>query len=790
MHFLEIRLALRNLFRNRFYTLLNVSGLAISLATVILIAGSIRDELNWDSWHVNGDQISRLTLQMMSQEGQPFSAFSMPGIAPELTAALPQVEAAARVTWPFEMRVRQGDQPMELWDNVRLVDPEFLTIFTIPLAVGDPLTALNEPNSVVLSHETAIAFFGDQNPIGETFLLNERTEVQVTGVTEPLPGNTHLPFNMLAPIQIYGDETLSSWGWMNFGTYLLLAEGTTDLDKTALWEEFFYPRVDRSGLELGLQPLNEIHFAGDLVDGIQAGVTTRYQVYGLASIALLILIIATINFMNLSASLATRRIREVSVMKVIGARRSNLIVQMLVESVFIALFAGAFALLIAELVLPHYAQLISQPSLPSLFSDFQILTLHGMVTIIVGLLAGLYPALLFSSYRPSSALKGEIVRGVKVSRVRQTLVVAQFSISIIFIAGTFLINHQLAFASRMDLGFEKENVLLLSSNRDFRASFDDYLNRFRNLPEIQAATYASGIPGNSIGQTSILPEGQEERIALRYLSVEEQALETFGLEMVEGRFFSTDFPFDRLTDSTGNVILNEAAVRYLGWDGPVVGRTVQNGSEEWSSTVVGVVKDFNQKSLHNKIEPMMLIIYPQWSNTIALRYKTNNLPVLIEDITELWEEIMPAYPAQISFVDEQLNELYQEDRQQSTILRLSSVLAMFVASLGMVGLATFAAQRRTKEVGVRKVLGASVLQVARILVKEFMLLAIIANVVAWPVAIILMNRWLDSFAYHVTVAWWILPVAGLIAVVLVVLVTGLIAVRAGALKPVDMLRCE
>ncbi len=790
MHFVELRLALRTLLRNRFYNLLNLAGLSISLAIVILVAGSIRDELNWDTWSSNRDSIYRLTMQMKSQDGKPCSAFSMPGIAPELKAAVPSVESFTRITWPFEMRVRRDNEPMEMLSTIRLVDPEFLTIFEIPLEFGDPAKALNEPNSCVLSHETAVAWFGTANPIGQPVLVDEENEMVVTGVAAPLPGNTHLPFNMLLPISLFGEETLASWGWMNFGTYLLIPGGADTITDTLPWNEFFYPRVDRTRLEFALQPLSEIHFAGDTVDGIHAGVTTPNKVYGLASIALLVLIIATINFMNLNASLASRRVREVSMLKIIGARRGNLIVQQLAESLLIAFVAGAAALLIAELVLPHYANLLAQPNLAKPLADPAMLALHTGITLLAGLFAGLYAALLFSAHRPSAALKGELAGGIKISRVRRTLVVVQIAISIVFVAGTIVIQQQLAFVSRMSLGFDRENVMLIRGNNEFRAHYDDYLNRFRTHPEVLAATYASGIPGNTIGQTSVLPEGQTDQIALRYFTVEEQALETFGLEMAEGRFFSTDYPFDRLSDSTGNVILNEAAVRSLGLEEPVVGRTMRIGSREFNSTIVGVVKDFNQNSLHSQIEPMMLLVYPNWSNTIALRYRSQDLPRLVDDVTAIWNEMLPAYPPQISFMNDRLNGLYQADRQQATLLKLSSVLAILVASLGLIGLATFAAQRRTKEVGIRKVLGASSLQVTRILTKEFLLLALVANVIAWPVAIVVMRRWLAGYAYHVSFAWWILPAAGLLAAAVVALVTGLIALRTSSLKPVETLRYE
>lgn len=794
MNLLTMRLALRNLLRQRFFTLINLAGLALGLATVLLLTGSIYDELHWDTWHTNGDRIQRLYMAAKNQEDTRLVAYTMPGIAPELEQSLPQVEYAVRVFGGTRQRIRHGDKPFEYAESVYLTDPNFFEIFTFPLKYGDPATALDSPGKMVLSAKKAEQMFGDVNPLGELVYLGGDDPFTVTGVAEEPPGNTHIPFAMLLPVVEIGEEYLSSWSWMNFGTYLLLSEGTdpVQLVDSEEWNGFFYPRVDIDEREFFLQPLSEIHFGGETILAPQVGVTTRTTLLVLVGIGLLVLTISTINFMNLSTALASRRMRESAVLKVVGAGRGGIVVQQLMESLLCSIAAGLIAIAIAQILHPYFSSMIAKPDLTIPTERPVLMVIYAGVLLLVGIAAGLYPGWFLARSEAVNALKGTATRGAKGSRARQGLVMVQYVISIVFIISTIIIHNQLAFVNRVDLGFDRERVITFSGVGGEMQRMEDLLARFRRLPGVVAATYASGIPGRSMGVLSVIPEGKQDRQLLRFLTVEEDALNTFRLEMVTGRFISRDHPFDIMTDSTGSVVLNEAAVRYLGWEDDPLSHTLKLGSNEHDASVVGVVKDFHQNSLREKIEPMMLLKLEgfRYANTVAVRYDRDDVRPLMDDIRTTWMEVFPGYPIRFSFMDQKIDELYQRDRQQALILQISSILAILIASLGLIALTTFAAQRRTKEIGIRKVLGAETSQLVALMLREFVLLVALANIVAWPVAYYAMSRWLDGFVFSIPFTWWTLPVAGIAALLFAVLSTSFIALRTAARNPVDTLRYE
>jgi putative ABC transport system permease protein len=791
-----IVVAIRTLFRQKGYSLLNILGLAIGMAACLLITSFVREDIMWDSFHKNSDNIYRVS-QVQSFGGiEPqHVAYTAFPVGPAMEADLPEVVSATRFH-RGNQQVFSIDDTRILQDDIAYVDPSFLKIFSYPLLVGDAETVLDQPNSVLMKEEVAKKYFGDENPIGQMIQINDEFEAVVTGLLDEFPARSHLNFDVIFPmdarLQHYPDERRENWGNNSMATYVLVSGIESVTEYKTKMNEFFAKNRDMENVEFYLEPFSDIHLnSGHIKYQINENRSSMKSVYTVSIIASFLLIIAVINYMNLATARSIRRAREVGMRKVVGANRANIIFQFLGESMILTTISMILAVVTAKLIEPYFGELAGREvifnPLDGSFGTFSIIA----ITLFTGIVSGLYPAFILSSFKPISVLKGRFESKSSGTWMRRGLVVFQFVTSITFIIGISVVLRQMHYAQYKDLGYDKEHVLgLYTADEGFWDRWDDHKVRFENIPGVTSVSASGRIPVWGGGQTSVTIDGFDDEWLMSYYLCDEDQQETMGMEMALGRFFSKDFPTDVATfDSTnqGALVLNEAAVRKLGWENPL-GKEISM----WSTTipVIGVVKDFHFAPLTEEIEPMMFVNSHYDRGFFSLRVSTDDIPALVENVEAVWGEIMPGIDSNHFFLNEIFEQLYTEELRLSTLLKIFSGLTIFIACLGLVGLASYATQRRTKEISVRKVLGASVPQILTLVSKEFAILVVVANLVAWPIAYYLMNMWLENFAYKLSIAWWIFPLAGIAAFVIALISTAWQAWRAALTNPSQALRSE
>jgi putative ABC transport system permease protein len=792
--------ALRNLVRQKWFSLLNILGLALGMAGALLIFSLVEIDLTWDNFHENSDRIIRLIeKQDFGEDELTDVAWIMPAIGPQIVEEFPEVVAQTRMMISGSMLIERGDQ--KIYErNGAYVDSTWFQIFSFELEAGDPNTCLTSKEAIVISRVAADKYFeADENPLGLTLLIDGSRTATITGIMAKPPQASHLDFDFLYPFHGVNldrpEYDVDSWGGNNHACYLLLNNPIEDL--TAFGEkvtELYHRHGSWEGLIFWAQHLDDMHLYSDHIemDGLNAGATNVTAVLTLASIGLFILIIACINFMNLSTARATKRAREVGMRKVSGATRGSLILQFLGESLLIAFISMVIAGGLAHLAEPHFETLANRMIELNVFDGgFTTITLLA-ITLICGLLAGLYPASVLSSFTPASILRGSGNGSVSTGGtwLRRGLVVFQFAISIVLIISTGVIYNQIQYVKAQDLGFDGEQVLVLPINYNpFWESEESFRNEISSISGVVMTSSASATPGRGSGQSGMRPEGSEKSYMTEQLICDENYAETLGLTVAEGRFFSREFSGDYLTqeDSVGTVVLNEAAVRQFGWENPI-GKTVRI----WGNrlTVVGVIKDYHYFSLHNEISPLFMIASDDWKSYISIRFETDDVTHIVEGVEEVWNEMFPDAIFSYRFLNEQFEQRYMRDKREAQLLQTFSILAIFIACLGLLGLAAYATQRRIKEIAVRKVMGATITDILRLITKEFTVLVIVANLIAWPVAWYLMNQWLNNFAFRSPMPFWMFAVAGVGALLIALIATGSTALRASNANPSDTLRSE
>ncbi|MRS64569.1 FtsX-like permease family protein [Larkinella terrae] len=801
-----LKIAFRNLKRQKVSTSINVIGLAIGLATCILIMLYVQDELSYDRYNEKADRIFRVGLKLQLN-GKDIGGYGLgQNAARDLKQEFPEVLKVTRVRGWSEF-VSYGTTSFRQ-DNLLLVDSTFFDVFTIPFLKGNPSRALAEPNTVVLTEETARKYFGKQDPIGKIISFgSDKSPFRVTGVVRNVPANSHFQFDMLATLA--GRDQIIDWpGWLynlSYETFLLLPEhydykkleakipqlaekqiGSEILKWMKLTPKQFRERGDDFGVFL--QPLTDIHLYSK-TDSNPGGAIT--YVYVLTAIAAFMLLIACVNFMNLSTATAVRRSREVGVRKVLGSVKGQLQQQFLIESILLATVALLVGLLIVSMALPFFNQLTSKTLTINLLTQPSIAA--GLVagTVLVGLLAGSYPAFYLASFKPVLVLKGRMVAGRGSFNLRSGLVVFQFFVTISLIIATVTADRQLRYMQAQKVGFDHEQVLVIHDThmlRNNEAVFRDQITRF---PQVVSGSISGQVPvgrSNMDNTTVRAKDNPDQGVMTRFYFVDPEYIPTLGMRMVQGRNFSKSFP----SDASG-VILNETAVQALGWQKNPIGReligyTDDNGVQI-IYRVVGVVSDFHFESLRQKIGPLAMFLGRN-SGNILVKTRTENLPQFLASLKQQWESYSPAAPFSYSFLDDRFAQVYVGEQKIEQVLTLFSSLTIFIACLGLFGLATHTAEQRTKEIGVRKVLGASVGSVVALLSKDFLKLILIALVLASPFAWWGMNRWLEEFAYKVTIDWWIFALAGLLAVGIALLTVSFQSIKAALTNPVKSLRSE
>ena len=792
--------AIRNMKRQKLYSFINIAGLSVGLACCILIVLYIHFELSYDRYHQNADRIYRV-IEMSKEEGKTDYSTTTPApLAPALAAEFPEIKQAVRFfhpSWIEKWRI-SVEHKIFFEENVFFTDPQALEVFSFPLVQGNSSDALREPNTAVINEDMAQKYFGNSNPLGKTFILNS-TEMKITGIAQNIPPNSHFRSDFLVSFSTLGHpsfrnfvyDMLTDWRSHNFHTYLLLGEGNSYLGLqnkfVPFLEKHFNTKISNSGIYL--QPLKDIHLnSKNFSYEITSTNSDIAYVYIFSAIALFVLIIACINYMNLTTARSANRAKEVGTRKVVGASRLQLVQQFLGESVALLLIALLFALILVSFFLPTLNSLTDS----SFKIDFKNLTsIAGLMlsaALVLGVAAGIYPALFLSTFHPLNILKGNIYSGLKRIQFRRLLVVVQFAISIVLIIGTMVIRNQLQYCLNKNLGFDKEHLVVIPVRESKTIiEFNSLRNKLLQHPEIMNVASSSSLPGKTIGTRGFLPEGNEWNPRFS-MFVDYDFIPTMGMEIVEGRNFSKEFS----TDLDDAYIINEAAAKEFGWDSAVGKSLFWRGDKNRKGEVIGVVKDFHFMSLHQKIEPFILhLLQPgQGFGYITIKVNTQNIFNLLNTIRKDWQEFNPRAPFEIFFLDENLNRLYVSEKRMLKVSEIFASLAILIACLGLFGLASYVAEQRTKEIGIRKALGASTGSIIILLSKEFTKLVVISNVLAWPIAYYTMNKWLQDFAYRVSIGVQTFLLAGALAFVIALFSVGYQSVRSALANPVKALRYE
>ena len=803
------KIAFRNLWKNKGYSAINIIGLAMGIATCLLITLYVLDELRFDRFNNKADRIYRINADIKFGGEEQKLAVAPDPMAFTMVKDYPEVENAVRFRNYGPSLVKKGNENIKE-ERVIYTDSTLFDVFTLPMIAGNPKKALAEPNTVVISETIANKYFNSTNVLGKTLRFDNRNEFKITGVIKDVPENSHFKFDFFVSLAGVEEARQNIWLSFNFNTYLLLRK---DADVRSfkrkfdeMLEKYMFPQAlellkinaedfKKSGnyVNLSLIPLTDIHLRSDRI--AELGPNSDIQiVYIFSIIAVFILLVACVNFMNLSTARSANRAKEVGIRKVLGTQRKNLVSQFLTEAVVMSLIAFVFAIAITLLLLPHLNQLSLKNITLSIQEHPVLFPLLIGFAIMVGLLAGSYPAWYLSAFRPIQVLKGTLAGGFKRSYLRSSLVVFQFFISIVLIISTIIIYNQLNYIRNKKIGFNKEQVILVRDAYVLDKKAETFKQEVLKYPEIVSGTKSGYLPVSNSGRDneSLFPEGQIENdkaVSTQVWTVDQDYVKTMGMQIVTGRDFSTEFP----TDSSA-IILNETAVKLFGFSGNPLGRKVTelvdlNAKTTRDYTVIGVVKNFNFESLRQNIGSLCMKIGND-PGTISFRMKTADMAQTIGRIKTTWKSIAPNEPFTYSFLNDEFENMYRSEQRSGKIFISFAVLAIIIACLGLFGLAAYAAEQRTKEIGIRKVLGATVSNIVTMLSKDFLKLVLIASIIAFPVAWWFMNKWLEDFAYRIQISWWVFVLASFVSIFIAIITVSFQAIKAALTNPVKNLRTE
>ena len=802
-----LKIAFRNLIKHKAYSAINIAGLAIGIACFMIILLYIGHELSYDKFHKNAEQIYRVVTKIEFENRVYETTQSPAPMASALVQDFPEVLNAVRIysiSWHRNF-LRYKDK-LFYEDRFFYVDSSFFEIFSFPLIQGNPETALQEPNSLVLTERAARKYFGEDNPLGKILTLNNSEDYKVTGVLKNIPQNSHFKFEFMASLS--PEIVNASWSWQanNYKTYILLRKNSSsqELEKKlpSFGEKYLAGEIESLDPEAQkeikriqpvftylLQSLTGIHFYSHLLDEFEAN-SDITNVYIFSFLALLILLIACVNFMNLSTARSTMRAKEVGLRKVIGAKRSQLIIQFLGESFIVTTLAALISVVLLEVFLPYFNKIAGTQIKFSFVHNPSTLFMILGVVFIVGLISGSYPAFFISSFIPIRVLKGALSSGRKGFFFRNIFVLFQFAVSIGMIFGFLIVDEQLNFIRNRKLGFEKDNIVVVSlPDGVSRQKYEVLKNEFLKSPQVIHAAASSYVPGGErISNNPFIPQGfrRDQALGCQTLKVDHDFIKTYGIELAEGRDFSKDI----ISDKTEAFVVNEAFVRRLGWE-TAVGKGIEwDYSIDRKGIIIGVISDFHFMSLHQKIEPLVLHIYEREFKYLSVLVRTQNISETINLLKNAWAKIRPNIPFEYYFLDDNFNNLYKSEQRLSKIFNYFSLFAICIACLGLFGLASFHTERRTKEIGIRKVLGASVANITVMLSREFTKWVLVANIIAWPVAYFAMSRWLRNFAYRISIEWWMFFLAAVFVLVVALCTIGFQVAKAALSNPSESLRYE
>lgn len=775
-----LKISLRNIVRNKLFAVLNLLGLAVGLASFILISLWIQDELSFDRFHKNKNELYLLTITHPNgilDSNVPYA------LSPLLASQYPEIIHQTRtykisniMTCSFKFQQDDSSQLIFYEDRVILADPSFFSMFSFPFIYGDPENALTEPNSIVINEKNAEKYFGEKDPLGKKLTLNNRQTFVVSGVVR-IPSNSHIQFDFLAPMS---DRMLDNWNWAD-PSYVLL-------DKNIAAEKFrekiagsmnkYFPNPLPGDLKVDILPVTKIHLSFG----------RKTYVYIFSIIAVFILMIACINYMNLFTACSNNRAKEVGLRKVVGASRKQLIFQFLGESVFMSALAFFLSILLVKISLPLMSQLTAKHLiLPKFGQSSMYLLIIGLI-FVVGIVAGSYPAIFLAGSKPINTLKAGLNFKNRRSPFRVISVVGQFTISILLIACTAVVFRQVSYVQNMPLGLKTDHVVKITINQVLRKQFGSLKNELLKNPGIFQVTAGQSVPYDDDFKTSGVEwEKKDPELVplVRYSVTKYDYMETFGMEIKEGRSFSRDY-----TGDIKNYLINEAAAKYMGMESPV-GQPLKFWGRE--GRIIGVVKDFHHVSLHREILPQVITANPSFSGAlkyIFVKIDSTNIPDTIRFIKNTSGKFSPGYPFEYSFLDEGVKNLYQSERRLGKIFGYFAFLAVFISCLGIFGLSAFTAEQRTKEISIRKVLGASVFNIVLLNSKEFTKWVSLSNLLAWPVAWYVMTKWLENFSYRTGINLGLFALAGFISLAIAALTVSYQSIKTAMSNPIDALKYE
>jgi putative ABC transport system permease protein len=788
------KIALRNIWRHRGFSFINITGLSIGITACFFIFMYVAFELSYDKFHTKADRIYRIVTDIKTPSETINTGVTSWAFAPNIKADFPEVESFVRVSGGSFL-VRKGSVKFQE-ENTIFADSAFFKVFDFKLIKGNPKTVLTEQASLVFSKSAAKKYFGNADPVGQTVLISgDAIPAQVTGIMEDMPENSLLKADMIVSMttltQKFNKGLDDQWGNYGATSYLLLKPGTNGKNLEAKLPAFM---DKRNGAEakrnqmfatLFLEPLNDVYLHSKR-NGQSGGSISNVYVFSI--VAVFILLIACINFINLTTARSVERAKEVGIRKVVGAGNGELARQFIGESVILCLIAFIITIILSVVLLPMFNTLSGKIISPGIFSNWYNIAILLGIAVAIGLLAGIYPALVLTSFKPVMVLKGKFSTGTKGSMLRKSLVVAQFSISIALIIGTIIVYNQMDFMRNRDLGFSKDQTIVVDSNGD--PGKQAFKQSVASLPNVKSTALSSATPGggNSGAYSEIENKKGDLQIAnLDLYFVDFDFIKQYGIKMVAGRAFSRDF---MSTDTAQAMLLNEEAIKMFGYTSPqqAIGRRFKQWGRE--GKIVGVMKDFHFKSLQETIKPLSMRVELNNLNLVSIKISGNNLKGTLADIESKWKQIIPNRPFSYFFLDEFFDRQYRSEERFGKLFLNFSVLAIAISCLGLLGLASYSTYQRTREIGIRKVLGASTPGIVNMLSKDFMILVGISFLIAAPVAWYFMHKWLQDFAYRIDIQWWVFVLSGILAVSVALLTISFQAIKAALTNPVKSLRSE
>lgn len=806
MIFNYFKTAIRSFVNQKIYSFINISGLAIGLASCIMIILFIINEFSYDRFHKDHERIYRICVDgRMSGDFFHVAVTPFP-FGPESVKDFPEIDQAVRLNNVPGNPFLSYHENKFYEDRIMYTDSNFFKVFSFELLSGNPDNVLKEPNSIVLTKSRAEKYFGDEDPIGRILRMNDHDNMKVTGIMEDVPKNSHLNFSMLISWTTspnLNNPQINNWGSLSIYTYIKLKENA---DNVKLDEKMDLYIMEKFSADAGvtvedvqnyniefipfLQKIKDIHLYSDLM--AEAGPNGDISdIYLFGAIAIFIILIACINFMNLSTARSSKRAREVGIRKVHGAYRRQLIRQFIGESVLYSIISLLVALALVEIFMPVFNKILGRELEIGAFSHQYLIISYVFFAVIIGIIAGSYPAFYLSSFKPVKVLKGSSTDRSRKSVLRNILVLFQFSISIFLLIGTGIIYGQLKYFKNKKLGFDKEHVITIPlRNERLINKYEVLKEELKTVPGVVNVAASSSISGEDLDGSAFFPEGFPEQNPwlIYYSSVDYEYINTMGMQLLQGRNFSPDF-----TTDTASVIINYTLLKKLGWEDPI-GKKFMLGdpNEGFELKVIGVVNDFHYLSLRQKIEPIMLMYNPGEFTGLNLKLGKQDIRKAIENIENKWTELEKAFPLDYRFMNQTFDNLYQNEEKTASLFISFSVIAIFIACLGLFGLASYTAEQRRKEIGIRKSLGSTANAIILMLSKEYTRWVLVANIIAWPVAFFLLDNWLSNFAYRIQILnyWWVFFIAAVIALLIAICTVLFQSVRAANDNPVNALKYE